>query len=141
MKLKSLLALSALVLAALACGPNNQSQSAVPSSDLTTALPVGDPAHGEQLFKGQVNGEYPCSVCHSLTPGKTLIGPSLAGIASTAATRKSGYTAEMYLRESILSPEAFTVPGFHSGIMPTEFAKQMDNQQLADLIAFLLTQK
>ena len=146
MKWQILLTSGVLTLAVLACGGGSKPQTVVSntpgtSPNLITALPAGDPAHGEQLFKGQVDGQYPCSVCHTLTPGKILVGPSLAGIATTAATRISGHTAEQYLRESILTPKAFTVPGFQSGIMPSDFAREMNDQQLADLIAFLLTQK
>jgi cytochrome c2 len=110
-------------------------------TDLDVPLPVGDPAHGDLLFHGKVNGHYPCSACHSLTPGQTLVGPSLGTIATTASTRKPGYSAEKYIHESIVSPNAFTVPGFNQNIMPISFGSQMTKQDLADLVAFLMTKK
>ncbi len=110
-------------------------------TDLNVVLPTGDAARGDLLFHGKVNGHYPCSACHSLTAGQTLVGPSLGGIATTAATRKSGYSAEQYIHESIVSPNAYTVTGFNQNIMPVTFGAQMTKQDLADLIAFLMTQK
>ena len=41
--------------------------------------------------------------------------------------------------ESIVTPGAYVVEGFTPGIMP-EFGAQMTEQQLADLIAFLMAQ-
>jgi cytochrome c2 len=110
-------------------------------TDLDVALPVGNPAQGDLLFHGKVNGHYPCSACHSLTAGQTLVGPSLGGIATNAATRKAGYSAEKYIHESIVSPNAYTAPGYNKNIMPITFGSQMSKQDLADLIAFLMTQK
>ena len=110
-------------------------------TDLNVELPEGDAANGELLFKGQVNGQYTCSACHSLTEGQTLVGPSLAGIATRAETRVEGYTAEMYIHESIVSPNAYVVDTFTAGVMTQTFGAQMTKQDMADILAFLLTQK
>lgn len=110
-------------------------------TDVNTALPPGDAARGEALFRGQgVGGNYPCSACHSLTAGQTLVGPSLAGIATRGSTRVAGYSAEKYIHESVVQPNAYVVEGFNPGIMPLTFGSQMTKQELADLIAFLMTQ-
>jgi cytochrome c2 len=110
-------------------------------TDLNVELPEGDPARGDLLFHGKVNGQFPCSACHSLQPGQTLVGPSLGEIATTAATRIDGYSAEQYIHESIVSPNAYTVEGFSQNIMPVTFGEQMSKQDLADLIAFLMTHR
>jgi mono/diheme cytochrome c family protein len=111
-----------------------------PGTDLTVELPTGDAANGELLFNGKGATVYPCSACHKLD-GTVGVGPSLKGIATTAATRKDGYDAAKYIHESIVSPSKFVVEGFTDGIMPPTFAQQMTKQDLADIIAFLLTQK
>ena len=97
------------------------------------ALPEGDPAAGEQVFTGEAG----CTACHSLTPGEIKVGPSLAGAGERAATRRPGYTAEMYLYESISNPGAYTVQSFPAGAMPKNFKQRLSQQQLADLVAFL----
>jgi cytochrome c551/c552 len=98
-------------------------------------LPGGVQANGERLFV-----EAGCSACHSLEPDVTLVGPSLAGVGSRAATRHPDLTAEAYLLESILKPSEYVVPGFHAGLMPDTFQWQLSAQELADLVAFLLAQ-
>ena len=98
-------------------------------------LPAGSASSGEQVF----NGDAGCSACHSLQPGVKLVGPSLAGVGERAATRKAEYAAEPYLYESIVYPSAYVVEGFQSGIMPANFRQRLSEQQLADLVAFLLT--
>ncbi len=111
-------------------------------TDLNIELPEGDAANGETLFTGKGNGgKFPCSACHSLTAGQTLVGPSLAGIATRGATTLAGYSAEQYVHESVVQPDAHVVEGFSSGIMPQNFGAQMTKQELADIIAFLTTQK
>ncbi|MEK7276927.1 MAG: c-type cytochrome [Chloroflexota bacterium] len=111
-------------------------------TDVNTALPAGDAAAGDALFHGQGGGgKFPCSACHSLTAGQTLVGPSLAGIATRGATTVAGYSAEQYVHESVVQPDAHVVEGFNSGIMPQTFGAQMTKQELADIIAFLMTQK
>jgi cytochrome c len=45
-----------------------------------------DAASGETLFRTRT-----CAVCHSLTPGKNMNGPSLAGVFGRAAGKVQGY--------------------------------------------------
>ena len=146
MKPQTIIALSVLILAMLACASsggdgsrNSTDPGGAPGAD--DPLPQGDPAQGELLFSGQGDGEFQCSACHSLQPGKTLVGPSLADIGATAETRIEGYSAEEYLRESIVQPNAYIVTGFQPDIMPENLGKRMSAQQQADLIAYLMTLK
>lgn len=97
------------------------------------ALPKGDAANGEKIFKVQ----QPCHVCHIDQP----LGPPLEGFGTRAATRKPGYTAEAYLYESITNPGAYVVQGFQDGIMPPNFKETLTPQDIADLVAYLLTVK
>jgi mono/diheme cytochrome c family protein len=105
------------------------------------ALPAGDVAAGEIVYTKAI-----CVTCHSLD-GAVLVGPSLQGVATHAATRKPGYSAQAYLYESIISPSAYIVPdqpSFGNGgvsLMPPTFKDTLTAQELADVIAFLMTQK
>ncbi len=47
---------------------------------------------------------------------------------------------EEFLRESIVSPDAFVTKGFTAGLMPKEYAK-LPAPQINDLVAFLATLK
>jgi cytochrome c len=82
-----------------------------------------------------------CQICHSLEKDETIIGPSFYGIASRAGDRVSGLTAEEYLHQSIVDPNAYIVPGFPNGQMIQNFGKILTEEQVNDLIAFLMTIK
>jgi mono/diheme cytochrome c family protein len=111
---------------------------------LDTPLPAGVADNGQKLFTSQG-----CAACHSLKPGEKIVGPSLAGIATDAdeIVKQPDYkgkatTPEVYVRESIVQPGAYVTPGFVDGVMPKDYGTaKLNAQDLADLIAFLLTQK
>jgi hypothetical protein len=102
----------------------------------------GDPLAGEQLYYEMSMGtNAACRICHSLTLDEVLVGPSLAGVATRAETRVPGLSAEEYLRQSILDPNAFVVSGFPQGQMVTNLGQVLTPEQVDDLVAFLLTLK
>lgn len=101
---------------------------------------LGDPEAGKALFHQTSIREAPaCSTCHSIESGKVIVGPSLAGIASRAGERKAGMSAEAYLRESILDPNAYVVEGFSEGVMFQKFKDVLTEEEINDLVAYLLT--
>jgi mono/diheme cytochrome c family protein len=132
-------------------GPSVPSDFTPVGSDTTTPLPPGDAARGADLFAQKVragnNSNLPCKACHSLQPDQVIVGPSLAGIGTIAATIDPPKTAEEYIRESIQDPSAFIVPGnpaFQANgksVMPAGLGNSMTAQDLADVIAYLLTLK
>lgn len=100
---------------------------------------AGDAAAGKTLFAQQVIGSNPgCITCHSLEAGKTLVGPSLAGVAGRAGSAVSGQSAEQYLRQSLTEPDAFVAKGFTKGLMPKP---AINDKQVNDLVAYLQTLK
>jgi len=48
--------------------------------------------------------------------------------------------AGAYLVEAIVDPGAFVVEGFQDGVMPPNYGQRLSAQQLADLVAFLMSQ-
>lgn len=102
-------------------------------TDMTSPLPPGDAARGATLFT-----DLGCVACHSLD-GTQIVGPTAQGIGERAAGRIEGYSAEQYLRESILLPCNYVVEGF-TCVMPQNFGERLEAQDLADLIAYLLEQ-
>jgi len=104
---------------------------------------AGQPPDPVALFT-----KYGCIGCHTLTTANAagLVGPNLDGIGTNAATRVPGLSAEDYLRESILSPDAFIAPKCPSGpcpagVMPHDFATRMSQAEQDALVNFLLEQK
>jgi mono/diheme cytochrome c family protein len=100
-------------------------------------LPPGDAARGAVLFTQSVNGAPPCTSCHSLD-GSIVVGPSLKGVAGVAGSRVAGQSAGEYLYQSVVSPAAYIVSGY-SNEMYGLYGRDLTQQQIADLVAYLLT--
>ena len=130
------------------------SGAAIPGTNVGGAAPQA--ASNDPVAIGQaVFGQSPpgCFACHSTAPGVNLVGPSLAGIAARAEGRvKEGdyhgkaTDAAGYIRESILDPNAFVVPGptFSSNgqsMMPPGFGQSLEPTQVDALVAYLMTLK
>ena len=92
-----------------------------------------DFAAGQRLFNQH------CSGCHSLSPGASGMGPSLADIGQLAATRVSGQSASDYLFNSIVDPDAF-IAGDGTSKMPGGFDAVFSSDQLRELVGFLASQ-
>ncbi len=100
-------------------------------------LPAGDAARGAKLFTESINGATPCSDCHR-TDAIQQTGPGLGGFGARAGGRVSGESAEEYAFHSIVEPWRYVVRGF-SNVMYNDFADRASPQDIADLIAYLLT--
>ncbi|MFN2187306.1 MAG: c-type cytochrome [Candidatus Promineifilaceae bacterium] len=87
---------------------------------------------GQRIFKRE------CTACHSTKPGVNIVGPSLDGIASRAGTRVDGLDSRAYIYRSITKPSDYVVDGFVDQ-MPTTFRSSLTDEELDDLINFLLT--
>lgn len=104
-----------------------------------------DNAEGEEIAavdpviaEGQTVFKQNCASCHAVSGDTIIVGPSLAGIATRAATRVEGQEAQEYIQFSILRPGEFVVEGF-SDLMPTNFGTTLTGEQLDAVIAYLLT--
>jgi nitric oxide reductase subunit C len=133
-----------------------QSQPATASASTTPpgARPVAgneNPmALGERLFRSVTPA---CNACHSVAPGANMAGPSLGGIGTRAAQRVaaadykgSAKDAAGYIRESILHPSSYVVPGAMysaNGVsfMPTTYGEGLKPEQIDQLVAYLSTLK
>lgn len=114
-------------------------------TDITKQLPPGDVARGEALAS-----KLGCTACHILSPtGPAWLAsgtqPGIGTLAGTMYTQPdykgSAKSPEQYLFESIVNPPAYVVPGFPDNVMPTNYGAQLTDQDLADLIAYLLSLK
>jgi cytochrome c2 len=103
-----------------------------------TDLPAGDANSGEKLFLQSINDAPACASCHDLTHEK-LTGPGLQGISQRAGGRVEDQSAAEYIYLSIVRPSRYIVRGF-SNRMYTDYEGKLEPQDIADLIAFLLTQ-
>ena len=130
------------------------SGAAIPGSSVGGAEPApasDEPvAVGQALFRQSPPG---CFACHSTAPGVNLVGPTLAGIATTAAerVRDAAYQggasdAAGYIREAIVAPSAYLATGQNyssNGVsmMPATFDQSLEPAQVDALVAYLMTLK
>jgi hypothetical protein len=63
----------------------------------------------------------------------------MKGYANRAGTRIANRSAADYTYESIIRSSAYLVDGFGNG-MYSQYGDHLSSQEIADLIAFLLTQ-
>jgi cytochrome c len=92
---------------------------------------TGDPVAGKALFAAQG-----CGACHTFQPAGSngKVGPNLDNVRADAAKANRGPLAD-YVHESLVDPNAYVVPGFAQGVMPSFSA--LTPKQLADLVAFV----
>ncbi|MFZ1400218.1 MAG: disulfide oxidoreductase [Candidatus Promineifilaceae bacterium] len=108
--------------------------------NLSDATAPTDPISGEALFQQVTLGDVPgCIACHSLELGTVIVGPSMAGIADQAVVRVPGQSAEAYLQQAIVNPDAHVVDGFTAGVMYQNYEEALTKEQIDALVAFLLT--
>ena len=69
------------------------------------ANPPGDAVAGRQVFKK-------CQVCHSLEPGKVILGPSLAGILGRKSGAEPGFSYSPALKQAALTWDAATLDAY-----------------------------
>ena len=99
---------------------------------------VGSPASGELLY----DAEFGCTDCHR----NGSSAPDTVGTAGRIANERltipqfAGYAVEQYIVESVTRPGDYVVDTYSSGLMPTNFGVRMVDQQLADIVSFLMTQ-
>jgi mono/diheme cytochrome c family protein len=99
--------------------------------------PEGAVERGQQVFV--TSG---CGGCHTIQGVSSgQVGPDLSKVGQVAAGRVPGKSAEEYLLEAVVNPDAFVVEGFSAGIMPQIYSTQLSQQQLDDLVAYLASLK
>ncbi len=99
---------------------------------VSALLDDADPARGEPLLT-----EFVCVTCHVSATG-VGVAPPFAGIALRAAERRPPLTAAEYIYESITNPNAYVVQDY-AAAMPQDYPQRLTDNQLGDLIAYLLT--
>ncbi len=107
---------------------------------------IGDAARGKELYNSKTlgsNSAEGCVSCHNYdeSKGKNDKAPYTAGTGTRAETRVPGMTAEEYIHESIINPNAYVVENYKEGDMYQKWGKELNDQQIADLVAYLLTEK
>lgn len=103
-----------------------------------TLPPDSDAQNGEVLFNTyQPGAGFQCATCHSATSEARLVGPGLWNVAKRAAARDQNPIE--YLYTSIANPGSFVVEGYPDHLMPQTWDEIYTEQQIYDLVAYLLS--
>lgn len=143
--LKRLLMLIVCAVIVAACGSDDNSGTPIAVAEVTEEniqailadLPEGDAANGEELFDQRINSAPACTGCHQIDTIRR-VGPGLAGYADRAATTVDGQDAAEYTYNAIVNPASYLVEGYPN-VMHAGYGNDWNDQQIADIIAYLLS--
>jgi nitrite reductase (NO-forming) len=119
-----------------AAKPDQEPQKATPAVIADAAGPQGDAMAGRQVFKK-------CQTCHSLDAGKTILGPSLAGIVGRKSGADPNFNYSPAMKQAALTWDAATLDGYlmdPAKIVPGNrmpFPGLKNDHDRKDVIAFL----
>ena len=98
--------------------------------------PATEPvARGRQLYR-----KLDCGRCHLIDGQGGRVGPELEHIGGVAGERRGGMSAEDYIRESMVSPGAYVVPGYND-VMPRGLVRNLSDTDLEALVRYLRTRE
>ncbi len=100
----------------------------------TTTAAAAPTAAGKAIFTSAG-----CAACHTFkAAGATgKIGPDL-DTAPAIDAKKDNMALAAFVRESIVSPNAFIAPGFTKGLMPQTFATTLSKAKIDTLVSFIV---
>lgn len=96
-----------------------------------------EPPAAEPIARGrQVYRKLDCGRCHYIDGQGGRLGPDLSHIGTVAETRQAGTSAADHIRESILTPGGYVVPGYND-VMPRGLARTLPEGDLDALVRYL----
>lgn len=112
-------------------------------------LTLPGPISADPVLRGRsVFNNKGCVACHTIQGFSVgAVGPELTNVATNAETRVTGQSAEEYIRTSILDPSAHIVEECPTGpcaspsAMPANFGELLSEEELSDLVIYLLSLK
>ena len=116
--------------------PAPASQTGANTSATSVPIAGGDPAAGKLVFRK-------CQVCHSLEPGKDVLGPSLAGIIGRKSGAEPNYAYSPAMKDANLTWDAKTLDTYLDDpqkVVPGNkmpFPGLKTPQDRSDVIAFI----
>lgn len=113
-------------------------------AEIEALVADGDPENGEVLFETIPDGittetGHICTHCHTVDSEEHEYGPGFYSIANRAGSRVEGQSAAVYLYYAIVTPDNFIVDGFASDSMQWQYGRFLTENEVADLVAYLLT--
>jgi mono/diheme cytochrome c family protein len=138
MRILAVLAACALAATLAACGGGGGETTAGTTAETTTTATstevTGDVEAGREVFVSTG-----CGSCHTLQAAGTTgtTGPNLDTELEVGA-EAAGVPLAEYVRTSIIDPDAWVMPQWSGGVMPANFDDQLSDEELDDLVAFIV---
>lgn len=132
-KMNLLVCLMAIVGLVVGC-----SSAITPTLTYADLPDTGDPVRGEAIYRTGADGKVtPCSACHieNAAGAPALIGVNYAEVAQSRIAEQS---AREYTFTSIVMPASYVVNGYGNA-MPEYYGTRLSAQEIADVIAYLLS--
>jgi mono/diheme cytochrome c family protein len=102
---------------------------------------AAEPPATEPVARGrQVYRSLGCASCHETNLIGQRLGPALDHVGTLAETRRPALSAGDYIRQSIVDPGAYVVPGYKDN-MPRDLGRDLSPTDLDALVAYLLSLK
>lgn len=130
-----------IVAGSLIYGTRNHAQN---DREVTYVIITEEVEAGETIFYGEkeIEGFVPCVYCHPINtekPRSTMVGPNMSNIANRAEEAVPGMSAADYLREAIVNPNSHLSKGVPENVMFSGYKDTLSEQEIDELVAFLLT--
>lgn len=99
----------------------------------TTTAAAAPAANGKAIFISAG-----CGACHTLAAAGSngKVGPNLDNTPAVDA-KKDNMALAAFVRESIVTPNAYIAPGFPKGIMPQNFGTTLGKAKIDTLVSFI----
>lgn len=134
-----------LLILLTACGSEAPATSPYASQIANNNFPSGEAANGQTMFNQRVIGSQGapgCMTCHA--PEIVLVGPPQNDLITLATETLDNpnytgqaTTVEGYLWESVVNPSVYVTEGY-ANVMYKEYADRLTEQEIADLVAYML---
>lgn len=125
-----------------------QQPTPTPAPPTPTPAPTPTPRPIEGTTAEEIFLNAGCTSCHQIgSLGEAhKVGPDLSSIGLIAGQRVEGMSAETYIRQSIVEPNAYLAPECPNGpclanIMPRDYGQRLLPQQIELLVTYLLAQQ
>lgn len=125
-----------------AAAPTDEPAAPAADDPVSVLVSLADPARGQELFNttfDTASGPYMCGTCHIIDSETVLIGPGLYNIVNRAQTRVPDQSPAQYIFNSIKHPNDYVVEGFVPGIMPANYEQILSDDDIYNIVAYLLT--
>ena len=118
------------------------STTAAASGTTTATAPATTAAAAPSAAGKAIFVSAGCGACHTFKPAGTSakVGPDLDA-APAADAKKANMPLAAFVRESIVSPDAFIAHGFPKGVMPVTFGQTLSKAKIDALVSFIVSGK